>query len=244
MATKQRKRTMTEVRNEDLDLWRRAFRPLFWRKNARTHIACTSTLWQNSVNNRTYLERLIAQQHAEKIQRMSTQPAGLLMEHTMRVGAYGEAFDGNLIYINGCGVGDKRMKLDELPYERVKTMYAVSSIDASNLGKALENVVYMPDEMPRSYGKHKLNWPSMMTPVRQKAGKFDMPIDNPAVSAEAQKNMQELFEQCVETVGLCERVFEGLCHQNYQNAVKAEDHARARFWREQLAILRPHVPAA
>ena len=67
---------------------------------------------------------------------------------------------------------------------------------------------------------------------------------NPAVSAEAKKNMQELFKQCVETVGLCERVFEGLCHQNYQNAVKAEDHARARFWQEQLAILRPHVPAA
>ena len=162
----------------------------------------------------------------------------------MRIDTYDNASDRNLMYINGCGIGDKRMKLDELPYERVKTTYAVSSIDASRLGKALENVVYMPNEMPRSYGKHKLDWPGIMTPVRKKAGKFDMPMDNPAVSAEAQKNMQELSEQCVETVSLCERVFEGLCHQNYQNAVKAEDHARARFWQEQLAILRPHVPAA
>ena len=243
MATKQRKRTMTEVRNEDLDLWRRAFRPLFWRKNARTHIACTSTLWQNSVNNRTYLERLIAQQHAEKIQRMSTQPAGLLMEHTMRVGAYGEAFDGNLIYINGCGIGDKRMKLDELPYECVRKTYVVSSSDASWLGKTIANVVYMPPAVAEEYGKHDLEWASMMEPVKKKAGEVDVPMDSPAVSAEAKKNMEEVFEKCTETVGMCERVY-ALVHC-YKTAVKAEDHARARFWREQLGSYMPdHLPAA
>ena len=175
--------------------------------------------------------------YAEKIQRMASQPSGRLMEHAMRIGVYGEALDGNRLYINGFGVGDKRMKLDELAYECVNG-YAVSSM-ASRLGKALDNVVYMPPVVARTYGKHDLEYAGMMKPVRKKAGKFDMPMDSSVVSTEARANMHEVFKQCTETVGLCERVHMMMnCHKN---AVKTKDDAQERFWRNQLGS---YLPAA
>ena len=238
---------MTLVQKAELDSWCKEFQPLFWQKEAKTHIECTSALWQNSTNNRNYLEQLIRQQHAKKMQQMPNRNSGSLLEHAMRIGTYDDTFNGNQMFINGCcGVGDKRMRMEELAYVPVKKTYAVSSCDASWLGKVLENVVYMPpaEDLGCNYENpgsawHDLEYAGMMEPFKKEAGKFDMPMDSPKVSEEAQKHMQEVFKRCVDTVGLCERVYQ-MVH-SYQIAVKLEDHERASWLRKQLGS---YLPAA
>ena len=70
-----------------------------------------------------------------------------------------------------------------------------------------------------------------------------MPMDSPVVTEEAKANMEEVFNECVQTVGLCERVY--AMTRCYQNAVNEKDDAQARLWRGQLGShLHKHLPAA